>query len=274
MYRTGDVVRWDRAGRLHYLGRADDQVKIRGYRIEPGEVETALAGHPAVGHAAVVARGETAEQRRLVAYVVPAAGAAHGPDHGALREFLAERLPAHLVPDVFATLAELPLAPSGKLDRAALPDPAAVPAESAAVGPRTAVEQTIAGVWSEVLGVEIADVHGDFFELGGNSLLAFRVVPRLRAALGAELPVRVLFDARTVAELAARVSPAAAEDGGIPLAPRTGKLPLSFPQQRFWFFHEFDRDSVEYNVHFGFRLTGALDLAALRAAAAALVARH
>ncbi|GHF94804.1 MULTISPECIES: non-ribosomal peptide synthetase [Amycolatopsis] len=272
MYRTGDVVRWDGAGRLHYLGRADDQVKIRGHRVEPGEVEAVLAGHPSVGHAAVAAHGDIAEERQLVAYVVPAGAE---PDPAQLRGFLAARLPEHMVPAAFVTLAELPLAPSGKLDRAALPAPGRPPVTTAGTAPRTATEETIAGIFSEVLGVEVADVHGDFFELGGNSLLAFRVVPRLRAALGADLPIRVLFDARTVAGLAAAAGPAG--DGAaaaIPVVPRDGELPLSFPQQRFWFFHEFDRSSVEYNVHFGFRLTGQVDAEALRTACGRLIARH
>ncbi|WP_370949849.1 amino acid adenylation domain-containing protein [Amycolatopsis sp. cg5] len=266
MYRTGDVVRWDNTGNLHYLGRSDDQVKIRGYRIEPGEIEAELAKHPAVDHVAVVARGD--EDKRLVAYIVPAGEL---PD---LREFLAPSLPEHMIPSAFVSLKELPLAPSGKLDRTALPDPEQ-PQETQANAPRTATEQTIADIWSDVLGVEDIDVEKDFFELGGNSLLAFRVVPRMRAALGVELPIRVLFDTRTVADLAAKVDTSASgEVTGIPVVDRTGKLPLSASQKRFWFFHEFDSAAVEYNVHFGFRLTGDLDLDALRTACRELIARH
>ncbi|MFD8495080.1 amino acid adenylation domain-containing protein [Amycolatopsis sp. NPDC059657] len=266
MYRTGDVVRWDNTGNLHYLGRSDDQVKIRGYRIEPGEIEAALAKHPAVDHVAVVARGD--EDKRLVAYIVPAAEL---PD---LREFLAPTLPEHMIPSAFVTLTELPLAPSGKLDRDALPDPAQ-PQEALVSAPRTATEQVIADIWADVLGIEDIDVEKDFFELGGNSLLAFRVVPRMRAALGVKLPTRVLFDTRTVADLAAKVDTSASgEEAEIPVVARTGKLPLSASQRRFWFFHEFDPAAVEYNVHFGFRITGDLDIDRLRIACRELLARH
>ncbi|GLZ36652.1 non-ribosomal peptide synthetase [Actinokineospora sp. NBRC 105648] len=270
MYRTGDVVRRDDAGNLHYLGRADDQVKIRGHRVEPGEVEAALALHPAVRHAVVIARGD--EDKRLVAYVVPA-----GENLPDLRGFLASSLPEYMVPDVVVPLAELPLAASGKLDRDALPLPAPGETRGGEVA-RTATETTIAGIWADVLGldgVDSIDVDADFFELGGNSLLAFRVVPRMRAALDVELPIRVLFDCRTVADLAARVDTSAGGGvAGIAVADRAGKLPLSFPQRRFWFLHEFDSTAVEYNVHFGFRLHGDLDVERLRTACHELVARH
>ncbi|MCP2256429.1 non-ribosomal peptide synthase domain TIGR01720/amino acid adenylation domain-containing protein [Streptoalloteichus tenebrarius] len=271
MYRTGDVVRLDTAGDLHYLGRSDDQIKIRGFRIEPAEIEAAVLRHPAVANAAVAARG-TGEDRRLVAYLV--ADGQPLPDAAALREFLAPSLPEHMIPATFVTLTELPLAPSGKLDRGALPEPeqVAAPASRAPEGP---VEEAIAEIWADVLGVERVGAEEDFFELGGNSLLAFRVVPRVRKALGVQLPARVLFDHRTVAALAAHSGLATAgAHEVIPPAPREGALPVSSTQRRFWFFHEYDRDSVEYNVHFGFRLHGELDLDAVRRACRGLVERH
>ncbi|MER6175999.1 amino acid adenylation domain-containing protein [Streptosporangium sp. NPDC001681] len=286
MYRTGDLVRRLPGGDLEYLGRTDDQVKIRGYRVEPGEVESALAGHPAIAQAAVVPSGEGSGDTRLLAYLVPAGEAA--PAAAELREFLARTLPEHMIPSVFRTLDRLPLAASGKLDRGALPAPARQDGTDAGHGtPRNDAERAIAGIWAEVLGVDRVGVEDDFFELGGNSLLAFRVLPRIRAALGAELPARAIFKLRTITALAASVTPAATgtgsgtgsgidggTDGAVVPVPRNGDLPLSFAQRRFWFFHEFDPEAADYNVRFGYRLLGELDPAALESALREFVARH
>ncbi|MFF2076047.1 amino acid adenylation domain-containing protein [Kitasatospora sp. NPDC058162] len=270
MYRSGDIARRRPDGALEYLGRADDQVKIRGFRIELGEIESALALHPDVAQAAVLTHNTN-----LVGYVSPAEG--RRPDPEALRAHLAAGLPAHLVPSAVLVLDTLPLTPNGKVDRRALPDPGTLRAgaEAAAAPPRTAVEATIADVWSDVLGVEAVGVHDDFFELGGNSILSVRAVSRLRAALGIKLPPRILFDAPTVALLAAAVAPAdSVAEQPIPAVPRDGALPMSFGQQRLWFLAEFDPGSTEYHTALGLRLAGPLDQAALRAAVADLVRRH
>ncbi|MFC8453651.1 amino acid adenylation domain-containing protein [Kitasatospora sp. NPDC057223] len=198
MYRTGDRVRWRADGGLDFLGRADDQVKIRGYRIEPAEIETALAAHPAVARAAVVVR----EGRRLTGYAVPRQGAAPSP--AALREHLAARLPAFMVPDALVVVPALPLTANGKLDLAALPDPdPGIGNEYLA--PRTDAELLVAELWQEVLGVPKVGALDDFFELGGDSLLVTRVAARIRSTVGLDVPIRDVFESPTPAALAARI---------------------------------------------------------------------
>ncbi|MDT7805432.1 MAG: hypothetical protein QOI78_8865 [Actinomycetota bacterium] len=198
MYATGDLARWRRDGTLECLGRTDDQVKLRGYRIEPGEVEAALRELPEVRDAAVAVREGT-----LVGYVV---GTAEGA-----AEALRASLPEYLVPTLFVTLDALPVAASGKLDRAALPDPQ-LGAETEYVAPSTAAEELVAEVLGELLGVEKLGVHDDFFAHGGNSLLAIRAMARIRKQVGVELPVRGLFSFTTVAGLAAEVERRLEED--------------------------------------------------------------
>ena len=222
LYRTGDLARVRPDGAIEFLGRTDDQVKIRGFRIEPGEVEAALAGHPEVREVAVVAR-EAGGDRRLIAYVAPRDGE-EPPAADALADWLHERLPAYMVPAAFVSLAELPLTPAGKVDRERLPEPApdAVTGERAPyLAPRTPAEEALAAIWSDVLEVERVGVDDDFFRLGGHSLLATRVISRVRDRLGVELPLRALFEARTVAALAPRLGAAV---GGTGLA-RSGDRP-------------------------------------------------
>ncbi|HEU4881684.1 MAG TPA: amino acid adenylation domain-containing protein [Longimicrobium sp.] len=275
MYRTGDRVRWRVDGQLDYLGRMDFQVKVRGFRIEPGEVEAALAALPEVGAAAVVAREDTPGDTRLVAYVTPSTDARPSP--AALREALAATLPAHMVPTEWVVLDALPLNAHGKVDRRALPAPASSAAPAHRSPGRTPAEELVADIWERILGVR-PGVHDNFFDLGGHSLRATQVVSRLREAFGAELPLRVIFEAPTVAELAARA--VAARAGGVPPAPplvpqpRDGDVPLSFAQQRFWFVERMGDASNAYIIPLTLRLRGALDADALRRALDALVERH
>ncbi|MEV6986110.1 amino acid adenylation domain-containing protein [Sphaerisporangium sp. NPDC051017] len=201
MYRTGDVVRWDKAGRLEYLGRGDDQVKVRGFRVEPGEIAATLAAHPAVGQAVVTPWRSPGGDTRLVAYVV-AEQEIHD-DGRSLRGFVRERLPEYMVPAAVVVVDRLPLTPNGKLDRAALPAPAWEGGRGR--GPRDAREEVLCRLFAQVLGVERVGVDDDFFDLGGHSLLATRLVSEIREELGAEIPIRHLFEAPTVAELAGRL---------------------------------------------------------------------
>ncbi|WP_431932844.1 alpha/beta fold hydrolase, partial [Nonomuraea jabiensis] len=215
MYRTGDVVRWNRAGVLEFLGRADDQVKVRGFRVEPGEIETVLRGHESVADAAVIMR-----DGRLVAYVV---GEAAG-----LREWLARRLPQYMVPAAVVAIDRLPLTPIGKLDRRALPDPEFTTAFGGRA-PRTPQEEVLCGLFAEVLDVERVSADDNFFDLGGHSLLATRLVSRIRAVLGVEVPIRALFEAPTVAGLAQRLGLDAQEQTFgvlLPLRPGGDQAPL------------------------------------------------
>ncbi|HEX7243517.1 MAG TPA: non-ribosomal peptide synthetase, partial [Longimicrobiaceae bacterium] len=200
MYRSGDRMRWLATGELEYLGRLDQQVKVRGFRIEPGEIEAALLSEPGVREAAVLVREDAPGDRRIVAYCVASGG---GVDPAALRARLRERLPEHMVPAAVVVVEAMPLTPSGKLDRRALPAPGRDGADgSAYVAPRTPTEEVLAGIWAEVLGLERVGVGAHFFELGGHSLLATRVVSRVRETIGTELPLRTLFEAPTVAQLA------------------------------------------------------------------------
>ncbi len=280
MYRTGDLARWRHDGQLEFLGRLDHQVKVRGYRIELGEIEAVLTAHPDVRAAVVLAREDSPGDRRLVAYVVPASEASPSPS--ALQRHLAAALPRYMVPSAFVRMEALPRTPNGKLDRGALPAPEAPAHEGAGhafVAPRTPVEEIVAAGIQEVLGLERVGVHDDFFALGGHSLLATRVISRLRSAFSVELPLRVLFEAPTVAGLAARVLALRHEGPTAALpplekAPRGEDLPLSFAQQRLWFLDQLDPGSPAYNIPSALHLRGALRPGALRGALDELVRRH
>ncbi|MDE1672717.1 non-ribosomal peptide synthase/polyketide synthase [Nocardia gipuzkoensis] len=275
MYRTGDLVRWTTHGELEYLGRTDFQVKLRGLRIELGEIETVLAAVDSVVRAVVVPRDDTGAGAQLVAYVVEAEPGAVRPER--LRAAAAEALPGYMVPAAYVVLDTFPVNASGKLDRAALPAPSTACAHYTA--PATAVEQAVAGVFSEVLGNKLVGRNDDFFALGGNSLVATQVAARLSADLNCPLGVRDVFAACTVAELAALIERAGGSSGASLVAqlrarPRPPLVPLSPAQQRIWFLNRFERSSASYNMPFVVRLRGAVDVAALRQALDDLVIRH
>ncbi|MFE7275303.1 amino acid adenylation domain-containing protein [Streptomyces sp. NPDC057623] len=277
MYRTGDRVRVTPDGELAFLGRADGQIKLRGFRIEPGEIEAALAGHPGVAQAVAVVRADPPGDRRLVAYAVPAEGAAPAPD--ALRDHLAARLPDYMVPSALVVLDRLPLTANGKLDRAALPVPPTVTAGSAAArgaAARTPYEAVLCGLFADVLGLPEVGAGDGFFALGGHSLLALRLLGRVRAALGAELTLRDVFRAPTPAGLARLIGTATAlRPRPGPRSTAQGEAPLSSAQRRLWFLHRLEGPGAAYNIPLAVRLTGGpLDADALRAALADLVARH
>ncbi|HXC65697.1 MAG TPA: AMP-binding protein, partial [bacterium] len=271
MYRTGDLARWRPEGVLEFLGRVDRQVKIRGFRIEPGEVEAILTAQAGVAQAAVLAWQDGPAGKQLVAYVVAAPGAAL--EAAALRRGLAERLPDYMVPAAFVVLEVLPLTANGKLDRAALPAP-----EWRGQGdyraPRTPEEQLLCGLFAEVLGLERVGLDDDFFALGGHSLLATQLVSRVRATLGRELPIRALFEAPTVAGLVPRSREGQAARPALTRQERPEHLPLSYAQQRMWFLYRLEGPSATYNIPLALRLEGALEVTALEAALADVVARH
>ncbi len=275
MYRTGDLARWSTEGQLEFAGRADDQVKIRGFRIEPGEIEALLRRDPDIADAAVIAREDQPGHRRLVAYLVAANGRV--PTSSELRALVAASLPEYMVPSVFTVLARLPLTPNGKLDRRALPAPAAgLVGDAGYVAPRTSAERALAGIWGRLLGLAEVSVEDDFFALGGDSILSFRALSLIRETFGAQLPARAVFDTPTIARLAELLPqlpvPGSAEQI-IPVT-RGETVPLSPAQQRLWFLDDLSAGGAEYNTGVGLRLTGALDLQALRSALAALSDRH
>ncbi|MFD7665829.1 amino acid adenylation domain-containing protein [Streptomyces sp. NPDC059788] len=273
MYRTGDVVRRHPAGHLEFVGRADDQVKLRGQRVEPGEIAAVVAADPAVAQAVVLVREDWPGDQRLVAYAVPAAGAALDPR--AVRERAARELPDYMVPSVVVPLDALPLSPSGKLDRKALPVPERERA-GAHRPPRTPREEILCGIFADVLGVPRVGIDDGFFELGGHSLLGTRLIARVRAVLGADLSVRDLFAAPTVAGLAERPAwrPEGRERPALVRSRRPEAVPASFAQRRLWFLDRMEGPGATYNMSVALRLHGALDRAALAGALADVVARH
>ncbi|MER5931170.1 amino acid adenylation domain-containing protein [Streptomyces sp. NPDC002054] len=271
MYRTGDLARWTAEGTLEYVGRGDGQVKIRGVRVEPAEVEAVLITHPQVGQALVIAREGQGKStsKYLAAYVVPAGTEA--PEN--LRGYTSARLPDHLVPAAFVTLEKFPLLPNGKVDRAALPEPQFTGVAYRA--PRNANEEVLCRLFAEVLGVDRIGIDDDFFARNGHSLLATRLVNRIRAALGVEVRVRLVFDAPTVAELSRHLTttgPARPQLRRVETRPE--RVPLSYAQTRLWFVDRFEGPSSTYNHSFVLRLAGLLNVEALRAAVRDLVARH
>ncbi len=320
LYRTGDLARYLPDGNVEFLGRIDQQVKIRGFRIEPGEIEAVLEQHPAVREAVVLARNPDVGRgvaapgdTRLVAYIVPDQEQRTKPvlsevegnkeqrgeePHsqfsilnsqflGELRQFIRDRLPDYMTPAAFVLLDALPVTPNGKIDRQALPAPdwsLRALAEDY-VAPRTPVEETLAGVWAQVLGLPQVGIHDNFFEIGGHSLLATRLISRLREVFQVEVPLRTLFEAPTIAAQAtqvehARRTPATQAPPLRPL-PRNpdggrgdGALPLSFAQQRLWFLDQLEPDSPFYNIPEAVRLAGPLDVDALQRSLDEIVRRH
>jgi acyl-coenzyme A synthetase/AMP-(fatty) acid ligase len=212
LYRTGDLVRWTQDGQLEFIGRLDDQLEIRGQRVEPGEVEAVLAQHPAVTQAAVVAQASPAGEPSLVAHLVTGNGQPPAED---LRHFAQERLPRHMVPSGFAILDALPCTATGKVDRSALARMSVAASASAPQAPpRTETEATLARLWGEILGLGQVDIHQAFFDLGGHSLLATQALSRINETFRTDLPLRVIFDAPTIAGLAVVVESAASGAAG------------------------------------------------------------
>ncbi|MFJ8937539.1 amino acid adenylation domain-containing protein [Streptomyces sp. NPDC102365] len=272
-YRTGDLARRLPDGRYAYAGRADHQVKIRGFRVEPGEIAEVLRAHPAVSDSVVVARGTV-----LVGYVSAPDTPVHPAD---LRTWCARTLPAHMVPSTVVVLPALPLTPSGKVDRQALPSPYRS-GVSSGDEPATPTEQAVAALMSELLGGTPAGATDDFFQLGGHSLLVGRLAARIRGDLGTDIPLSHLFHHATPRKIAALVDGGASLDDGetVPQAPpmrhadRTRPIPLSFPQERVWFLEQLSPLNQAYRMQATLTLRGPLDMTALRAALTELVRRH
>ncbi|PYQ23999.1 MAG: hypothetical protein DMF81_06875 [Acidobacteria bacterium] len=274
MYASGDLASFFPDGTLAFHGRSDRQVQVLGVRVEPGEIEAALAGHPSVAAAAVVS--EDALQNGDVRLVAFAAGRPESPtDAAALASHLARRLPPPMLPSRIVLVDELPLTPNGKVDHAALVARARETRAAADhVAPRTPHEEVVAGIWSAVLGRERIGVNDDFFAIGGHSLKATQVIARAREVFGVDLPVRLIFERRTIAAFAEAIAGGRAGLESIPRVDLTGDVPAAPGQERLWFLDALSGASSAYNVPLVLRLTGALDVAALRKALEVLVDRH
>ena len=280
LYRTGDLARFRPGGELEFLGRIDQQVKIRGARIELGEVEAALKDHPAVRECVALVDEDETGDKYLVGYVT--LHAEEAPTTASLRQFLRNRLPAHMIPTAFVTLAEMPLTPNGKVDKKKLLELA--PADAGAAGeyvaPRTAIEETLAAVWRDVLKAERVGAHDNFFALGGHSLIATQLISRVRDVFHVEVPLASLFEQPTVAELGRVVQEAlrrGAEQQGVPplqREPRPERLPLSYSQERLWFIEQLEGGTPIFNLIGVVNLTGDLDTAALAESLNRVIERH
>lgn len=277
LYQTGDLARFSVDGAIEYLGRVDKQVKIRGFRIELSEIEAALAAHEAVRDCVVVVREDVPGNQRLVAYVV----ARNGASPRGLRQFLAGKLPAHMLPAAILVLEKLPLTNNGKIDERALPLPEQIDADAGEgfVAPRNQVEDLLAEIWAQIVGVKRVGIHDNFFTLGGHSLSAARIVSRVREAFKTELPLRALFEHPTVATLGEvieamiRDDPESRSPAIVPVA-RDQNPPMSFAQQRLWFIDRLVPGNSFYNMLGAFCLQGPLNRAALEAALNDLITRH
>jgi amino acid adenylation domain-containing protein len=297
LYRTGDMGRVQASGDIEFLGRADQQVKVRGLRVELGEIETVLAGHPAVLSAAVVARPALEESggaaasgdKRLVAYLVPRSVDAT-PTASELRTFLARLLPEYMIPAAFVQLGALPLTSTGKLDRKALPvlGRERLGCDEGYVAPAGPLEERLARIWGEVLALDRVGARDNLFELGGHSLIATQIVNRVRAQLGLELPLLDVFAHPTVAGQAESLAIRGAGDAAaratgvsgewrlppIARADRGGPLPLSYSQERIWFLNQLAPGAIAYNFQFTVRLRGRLAPQMLERALREAVRRH
>ncbi|MEH2405209.1 amino acid adenylation domain-containing protein [Nostoc sp.] len=278
LYKTGDLARYLPDGNIEYLGRIDNQVKIRGFRIELGEIETLLNQHGDVQVSTVIVREDHPGQKQLVAYIVPQKEVI--PTISELRQFLKAKLPDYMVPSAFVILEALPLTPSGKVDRRALPAPDLL-SEIADkfVAPRNPTEEKVALIWSKVLRLEKVGIHDNFFELGGHSLIATQVISRLPEAFGISLPLRSLFESPTIAQLSEvilrelKTGSSLTLPAILPVSTRQD-IPLSWAQERLWFLHHLEGESGAYTMPFAMRLVGNLNIKALEQAVEAMVRRH
>jgi amino acid adenylation domain-containing protein len=277
LYRTGDLARHLPCGSVEFVGRADNQVKFHGHRVELDEIKSLLCRHPDIRDSVVVIRKEPNGEEAMVAYYI----APEELEVARLREFLGRSISEQVMPNAFVQLNKFPLTANGKIDGRALPSLEEVREgrERQFTAPRTRLEETLAGVWAQMLGVKQVGIEDNFFELGGHSLLATRVISKLREVLKIEVPFQILFDAPTVAGMSARLEEvleagAGRETARIERAPRDAELPLSSSQQRLWFLHQLEPNSSSYNCAAAVRLSGELKRESLEAALGEVARRH
>lgn len=279
LYKTGDLARYLSDGNIEFLGRIDDLVKVRGFRVELGEVEAVLNKHPQINQAVAKVCGESAREKYLVAYFVPIQGQTVTVEQ--LRTFLTEQLPDYMIPSAFVQMESFPLTPNGKVNRRALSEPTTSRPElgQTFVEPRTPSEEILAGIWRDVLGLEQIGIYDNFFDLGGHSLKATQVISLTRKAFGIELPLLSLFESPTIASLAKR-SETANQQAFVEQMPLqkypspSGVVPISLTQLEFWLFDQLYPGNSIYNLPLVYRVTGALNVNALKESLREIVRRH
>jgi amino acid adenylation domain-containing protein len=279
LYKTGDLARFLPDGNIELIGRSDEQVKVRGFRVEVAEVETALLQHPKVRQCVVGARVYGGQEKRLLAWLVPQPMDA--PTTGELISFLKKRLPDYMIPSAFVAMESFPLLPNGKMDRVALPlpGPQRPELENRFEAPRDAVEEQVAMIWRDVLGIEKVGINDNFFDLGGHSLHAMQAVARMGETFKMDVPLSSLFQTPTIALLAGLLTASGRQrrsrgPKAVPASERTNAAPLSFAQQRLWFLHQLEPDNPVYNLPHTVHIEGKLDLTALESAFLAVISRH
>jgi amino acid adenylation domain-containing protein len=279
LYDTGDLARYHADGNIQFLGRVDHQVKLRGYRIELGEVEAVLGKHEQLSDVVVMARAGESGEQRLVAYVVRQPGSEVSSQQ--LRQYLKQRLPEYMVPSAYVMLEQMPLMPNRKVDRRALPAPDNMrpELEQSFVAPHTQTEELLAGIWADVLGLKSVGVNDSFFDLGGHSLSSTQVISRIRETFQVELPMRLLFEDLTVAQIARQIENASLnrqdmQPGVIEPIAREGSVQLSLSQERAWFIQQMTPTNRSYNAHAYLRFSGVLDVPVLEKCLNEIVRRH
>lgn len=279
LYRTGDIVRFAANGMLEFSGRADFQVKVRGFRIELGEIESALQTHPQIRDAVALVHENAAGDKRLLAYVLMQPGSSL--EESQLREWLRTRLPEYMLPSRLVAMEQFPLSPNGKVDRRLLPLPDDGQAQERVVqAARTPVEEILTGIWCQALDVRQIDIHDNFFERGGHSLLAMSIIARIRHYLGCDISLRLFLDNPTIAHLARHIEEASLEQNArthVPALtpqPHSERVLLSLAQQRLWFLCQLDPENPFYNIAMALRLKGPLSHIALEAALGEMLRRH
>ena len=281
LYRTGDLARWLTDGNIEFLGRIDHQVKVRGFRIELGEIEHCLLAHGDIKETVVLAREKEGGSHYLCAYIVPGnSGRSFEHSHpftvSELREYLLQQLPDYMIPSYFIQLDRMPLTTNGKIDRKVLPEPdeSSIAPSVEYAAPVTDTEKKLATIWQELLKIGKIGRMDDFFELGGDSILANQCIARIREAFQVEIPLRKFFEQPYLKSLSWEIGKREQQALSIPKAPRDGEIPLSFAQERLWFLHTLDPESSAYFVPRVIRMTGELDVGLLEQTFTEIVRRH
>jgi amino acid adenylation domain-containing protein len=289
LYKTGDLARYLPDGNIQFLGRIDNQVKIRGFRIELGEIETLLNQHPDLQEAKVLAREYIPGEQRLIAYIIPYSAKEEIDNQEItllqseishkVRDYLKHKLPDYMVPSAFVALESFPLTPNGKIDYNVLPAPDFSASQIKYIAPITHTQKILANIWSQILKVENIGIEDNFFELGGHSLLATVLVSRIRQTFNQEIPLSLLFEYPTISQLSVAIGIPEQTNNSLllpPIEPRKQQenLPLSFAQQRLWFFAQIESNSTAYNMPFKLRLEGVLNITALEKSISKIIQRH